>query len=164
MIFQNEKKAFLWYKKKFKNSKNWFWSKIRHFSTFVSGKLGQENVSYDILEQKTPLLGYKNKVQKGEKLRFVQRGQSMVLFQILHFSTFVLAQQARKMCFMIFQNEKMPFQSIKTRSSKSPKIDILPKGLDYGFSSKLAIFLHLSQAIQARKMCFMVFQKNKTPF
>ena len=40
---------------------------------------------------------------------------------------------------MIFQNEKSPFQPIKTTSSKSRKIDIFPKGLTHGFGPKMAI-------------------------
>ena len=40
----------------------WFWSKIGHFSMFFFlGKIGQENVFYDILEWKNASLGYKNK-------------------------------------------------------------------------------------------------------
>ena len=57
--------AFLGYKnKKFKNSKNWdfskrvnpwVWSKNGDFSNFFFlGNIGQENVFYEILEQKTP--------------------------------------------------------------------------------------------------------------
>ena len=69
------------------------------------------------------------------------------------------------MCFMIFQNEKTHFQAIKTRSSKSRKIDIFPKGLTHGFGPKMAIFSSFFfQAIQARKMCFMIFQNEKTLF
>ena len=41
---------------------------------------------------------------------------------------------------MISQNEKTPFQAIKTSSWKSRKIDIFPKGLVHGFGRKLAIF------------------------
>ena len=44
------------------------------------------------------------------------------------------------MCFTIFQNEKTPFQSIKTSSSKSGKIAIFPKGLVHGLGQKLTIF------------------------
>ena len=66
------KNAFLGHKnKKFKNSKNWhfskginpwFWSKNGHFSNFFFlGNIEQENVFYDILERKNALLGYKNK-------------------------------------------------------------------------------------------------------
>ena len=44
------------------------------------------------------------------------------------------------MSFTIYQNEKTPFQAIKTRSSKRRNIDIFPKGLTHGFSPKMAIF------------------------
>ena len=44
------------------------------------------------------------------------------------------------MSFMIFENEKPPFQAIKTRRSKSRKIDIFSKGLTKGFGPKMAIF------------------------
>ena len=56
------KKTFLGYKnKKFKQSKNWhfskevnpwFWSKSGHFSNFFLGTIGKENVFYDIRERK----------------------------------------------------------------------------------------------------------------
>ena len=66
---------------------------------------------------------------------------------------------------MIFQTEKTPFQAIKTRSLKSRKIDIFPKGLTHGFGPKIAIFSTLFfKAIYARKMSFMIFQTEKTPF
>ena len=44
------------------------------------------------------------------------------------------------MSFMIFENEKTRFWAIKTRSSKSRKIDIFPKGLTHGFCPQMAIF------------------------
>ena len=64
--------AFLRYKnKKFKEPKNWhfskrvnqwFWSKNGHFFNFsFLSYLGHENVFYDILERKNAFLGYKNK-------------------------------------------------------------------------------------------------------
>ena len=113
------------------------------FNLSFLGNIGQENVSYDILEQTNTLLGYKKKeVQKVEKMQFFQRGQLMVLVQKWPFFQLVFFQaiQARKMCFTIFQNEKTPFQAIKTRSSKSRKIDIFPKGLTHSFGPKMAIF------------------------
>ena len=45
------------------------------------------------------------------------------------------------MCFTIFYNEKTSFYPIKTRSPKSRKIDIFPKGLTDGFGPKMANFL-----------------------
>ena len=44
------------------------------------------------------------------------------------------------MSFIIFKNEKTPFQAIKTRSSKSRKIDIFLNGLTHAFGPKMAIF------------------------
>ena len=71
----------------------------------------------------------------------------------------------RKMSFIIFYNEKTPFQAIKTRSSKSLKINIFPKRLTHGFGRKMAIFpAFFFQAINARKMSFMVFQNGKKVF
>ena len=85
------KNAFLGYKhKRFKKSKNshffkgvnlWFMSKNGHFFYFFSGgnicqhfvnffflgKIGQENVFYDILERKNAFLAYKNKKFKKSK-------------------------------------------------------------------------------------------------
>ena len=37
------------------------------FEVFFLGSIGQENVFYDILEQKNALLGYKNKKFKKSK-------------------------------------------------------------------------------------------------
>ena len=70
--------AFLGFKnKKFKKSKNWpfpkgvnqwFKSKKGYFSEFFFlDIIGQENVFYDILEQKNAFLGYKNKNIKKSK-------------------------------------------------------------------------------------------------
>ena len=53
---------------------------------------------------------------------------------------FFQAIQARKMSFTIFQNEKTPFEAIKTRSSRSRKIEIFSKGVTDGFGPKMAIF------------------------
>ena len=65
----------------------------------------------------------------------------------------------------IFKTEKTPFQTLKTRSSKSPKIEIFPKRLTHGFGQKLAILPSFSfQAIQARKMCFTILQNEKRPW
>ena len=66
---------------------------------------------------------------------------------------------------MIFQHEKTSFQAIKTTSPKRQKIDFFPKGLTHGFGPIMPIFpTFFLQAIQARKMSFMIFQNEKTPF
>ena len=87
--------------------------------------------------------------------------QKSPFFQLCFFQ----AIYARKISFMIFQNEKTPFQAIKTRSRRSRKIDIFYKGLAHGFGPKMAIFpTFFFQAIQARKMSFIIFYNEKTPF
>ena len=85
--------------------------------------------------------------------------QKWPFFQLLFYSI-----QARKMSLTIFQNEKTPFQAVKTRRSKNLKMDIFPKELTHGFGPKMAIFpTFFFQAIQYRKMSFMLFQNKKTP-
>ena len=69
------------------------------------------------------------------------------------------------MSFTILQNEKTPFQAIKTRSSKSRKIDIFPKGLTHGFGRKMAIFqTFFFYAMYARKMSITIFKNEKKAF
>ena len=81
------------------------------------------------------------------------------------FQLFFQPIQAWKMSFMIFQNERTPFQVIKTGSSKRRKMDILLKGLNDAFAPQIASFLTFSfQAIQARKISLIIFQNKKSPF
>ena len=77
---------------------------------------------------------------------------------------FVQAIQARKMFFMLFQSEKMPFQAIKTRSLKKSKNWLFSKGVSPWFWSKIGHFFIPFRVFLARKMCFMIFYRGKTPF
>ena len=74
---------------------------------------------------------------------------------------------------MIFQKEKWPFQALKTRSTKSQKIDIFPKGLSdgFGFGPKMAVFQtffsgnigkeNLFYDILERKNAFLAYKNKK---
>ena len=84
----------------------------------------------------------------------------MAIFPTFFFQTI----QYRKMSFMIFQNKKTPFYARKTKSVESRKIDIFPKGLTHDFGPKMAILTTFFQAIQARKMSFIIFQNVKNAF
>ena len=130
------------------------------------GTIREENVFYEILEGKNAFVGYKNKKFEKSKNGHFRKGVSpWFLSKTGNISTFFFqAIQARKMCFKIFQKEKAPFQAIKTRGSKSQKIDIFPKGVVHGLGPKLAILPPSFLALYARKMCFMRFQKEKAPF
>ena len=69
------------------------------------------------------------------------------------------------MSFTIFYNEKTSFQAIKSRSPKSRKIDIFPKGLTHGFGQRmenLPFFFFLGNIGQEN--VFTIFYNNKTPF
>ena len=44
------------------------------FQTFFLGNIGQENVFYDVLEQKKAFLGYKNKKFKKSKTTIFRKG------------------------------------------------------------------------------------------
>ena len=67
------------------------------------------------------------------------------------------------MSFIIFQNEKTPFQAIKKRSRKSGKIDIFPKGLTHGFGPKMAIFPFFLGNLGQENVFYDILKK-KTPF
>ena len=97
----------------------------------------------DILDRKNAFQGYKNKkFNKSKKIDIFPKelthgfGPQMSIFRPFVFQAIL----ARKMSFTIFQSEKTPFYAINTRSSKSRKIDIFPKGLTHGFGPKMAIF------------------------
>ena len=82
---KERKNAFLSYKnKKVKKSKNGHFSKGEpmvlvqkwpFFQLFFLGNIGEENVFYDILEQKNGFLSYKNKnFEKSKNSHFFPRG------------------------------------------------------------------------------------------
>ena len=112
------------------------------FQLFFLGNIGQENVFYEILEQKNTCLSYKNKKFKNSKnSNFFKRVNLWCWSKNGYFFKFLFqAIQARKMSFTIIQNEKALFYAIKTRSSKSRKIDIFPKRLTRGLGEKWPFF------------------------
>ena len=58
-----------------------------------------------------------------------------------YFQLFFFREYRPGKCLLRYsRTKKTPFQAIKTRSSKSRKIDISPKGLTHGFGPKMAIF------------------------
>ena len=82
---------------KLKKSKNWhfskgvnpwFCSKLDHFSIFfLLGNIAQENVFYDILEQKNAFLGNKNiKLIKSKNWHFSKEVNPWFCLKIGHFS------------------------------------------------------------------------------
>ena len=177
-IFQNEKRLFQTIKTRSSKSRkidifpkgltHGFGLKMALFSTFIVYVIQARKMSFTIVQnEKTPFQAVKTRSSYSRKIDIFPKGLSHGFgLKMALFPTFIVyVIQARKMSFMIFQNEKTPFQGIKTRSSKSRKIDIFPKGLTHGFGLKMALFpTFIVYVIQARKMSFMIFQKEKTPF
>ena len=99
-------------------------------------------MSFTIFQnEKTVFQAVKKRRSKSRKIDIFPKGITHAFgLKMVIFQTFFRAIKARKMSFTIFQNETTPFQAIKTRSSKSRKIDIFPKGLTHGFGPKMGIF------------------------
>ena len=145
-----------------------FGRKMDNFPTFFFQAIEARKMSFTIFQnEKRPFQAIKRRSSKSRNIDFFPKGLAHgFCLKMALFSTFIFyVIQARKMSFTIFQNEKAPFQAIKTKSLKSRKIDILPKGLTHGFGQKMAVFpTFIFYVIQARKMCFTIFQNEKTPF
>ena len=92
------------------------------FQLFFLGNIGQENVFYDILKRKNAFLGYKKAdVGMSKNGQFFKGVNPCFWSKNGHFSNFLF------------------LGNIKTRSLKSRKIVIFPKGLTHGFGAKIAI-------------------------
>ena len=146
-----------------------FCPKMVIFSTSFLGNIGQNNIFYDILEQKNAFQGYKNKVFKKSKNGHFSKGiKPWFLPKNGHiFNFFFQAIQARIMSFTIFQNEKTPFKAVKTISLKSIKIDIFSKGVNPWFFSKnenISQFFFLGNMGQDNVLYAILERKNAMVF
>ena len=100
-------------------------------------------MSFTIFQrEKTTFQAIKTNSSKSRKIDIFPKGlthrfgRKIAIFPIFFFN----AIQSRKMSFTIFQSEKTILYAIKTRSSKTTKIDIFLKGLAHGFCPQMAIF------------------------
>ena len=74
---------------------------------FFLGKIGQENVFYDILKQKNVLLGYKNKKFKKSKIDIFSRGLTHGFGpKMADFPTFFFRQYSPGKCLLRFSRTK----------------------------------------------------------
>ena len=168
-----QKRAFLGYKnKKFKNSKNWhfskgvnpwFWKKNGHFSNiFFLGNIDQENVSYNILQRKNTFPGYKKKTFKKLKNWHFSKGVNPWFWsKNHHFSTFLLRQYRPGKCPLRYSRTKKRLSRPNTRSSKSKKIDVFPKGLTHAFGPKVAIFANFFFRQYRPGKCLLRYSRTK---
>ena len=127
------KKAFLGYKnKKFKNSKNWhfskgvnkwFWYKNGILAPFLLGNIGQENVFYDILARKNAFLSYKKKnFKKSKNWHFSKGVIPCSSSKSGHFANFfLLANIGQENIFYDILARKNAFLSYKNKNFKKSK-------------------------------------------
>ena len=126
-------------------------------------------MSFTIFQnEKTPFQAIKTRsLKSGKIVNFLKGlvhafGQKLTIFPSFFF---FLAIQTRNMCFTIFQNEKIFFLSYKNKKFKKWKNCHFSKGVSPWFWSKIGHFSKFfPKAIQQRKMCFQIFQDEKTPF
>ena len=131
---------------------------------FFWGNRGHKNVFYEFLERKKGLSRlWKQKVQKVVKFTFFKRGYPMVLVQKWpYFQLFFFREYRPGKCLLRYsRTKKTPFQAIKTRSSKSRKIDISPKGLTHGFGPKMGIFVTFFFRQYRPGKCLFRYSKTK---
>ena len=173
-IFQNEKTPFKAIATKISRSRkidicpngltHGFWFKNVHFSNRSFQAIQNREMSFTIFQnRKNSFLSYKNKKFKQSKNSHFSKGvNTWFSSKNGHFSNFSFqAIQARKMSFTIFQNKKTPLQAIKTKSLKSRKIDIFPKGLTHGFGPKVAIFPTFLFKQYGPEKCLLRYSRTK---
>ena len=120
-----------------------FVQKWPFFQLFFSGKIGQENFFYEILEQKKkPIYAKKRRSLKSRKidifLKVLTHGFGP---KMADFPTFFFQAIGRENVFYdILHKKKTPLQPMETKSSKSRKTHIFPKGFTHSFGPKFTIF------------------------
>ena len=101
-----------------------FGPKMAFFPTsFFLGKIGQENVFYDILEPKNTFLGYKNKkFKKLKNCHFSKRVNTWFLDKNGHFCNFFfLSKIGQVNVFYDILERKNPFLGYKIKKFKKSK-------------------------------------------
>ena len=112
------------------------------FRLFFFGGMGQENVSYDILERRNVFLVYKNKMFKKSKNWPFFKGIKPWFwskngdFWILVF----LQRRSRESVFWRIRKKRSVFRPTKHQLKKTTKINIFLKGLVHGLCQKMEIF------------------------
>ena len=137
------------------------------FRLFFQDNIGQENVFYDFLERNNAFVGYKNtKLKKSKKRRFFQSGQSMVLVKKWpFFHLFFKDNIALENVFYDILERKTGFLGYKNTKLKKSKNLHFCKGVSPWFWFKICYFsIFFLKIMQGKKMCFMLFQNEETPF
>ena len=117
----------------------WFWFKNGHFSNLLFlGNIGQENVFYQILEQKNTFLAYKKKKLKmSENWHFFKGVNPWFWSKSVHFSNFFfLGNIGQENVFYDILERKNAFLGYKKKKFKKSKNWHFSKGVNQWLWSK----------------------------
>ena len=108
---------------------------------FFLGNIGQENVFYDILERKNPLLGYKKKKSKNCKIYIFYKGLTHGFGpKMAIFPTFFLGNIGQENVFYDILERKNAFLGYKNKKSKNSQNWHFSQGVNPWFWSKIGHF------------------------
>ena len=112
------------------------------FNLFFWGNIGNENVSYDILERKNAFLSNKNKkLKKWKNWHFLKGVNPWFWSKNVHFfKLFFLGNIGKENVFYDILERKNAFLGYKNKKIKQSKNWHFPRGLTHGFGSNMAIF------------------------
>ena len=132
---------------------------------FFLGNLEQENVFYDILERKNAFVRYKHKKSKKPKNWHFSKGVNPWFWSKNGQSSIFLKQfRPGKWVFYDILEEKTPFYAIKTKSSKTRKIDIFPMGLTMVLVQKWPFFQLFLKIFTPGKCLFWYSRTKRSLF
>ena len=137
------------------------------FPNFFLGNIAQENVFYDNLELKKAFLGYKNKkFYSGKKWLFSKGVNPFFWSKNGHFSKFFfLGNIGQETVFYDILDRKDAFQGYKNKKFKKSKNWLFFQRVNPCWWSKNGHFsIFFFYGLFGRKMCFTIFQNEKTPF
>ena len=93
-----------------------FIQKLQFFQLFYLGNIGQENVFYDILEQKNAFLSYKNKKFKRRKIDIFTKGLTHAFGpKMAIFPTFLFRQYRPANCLLRYSGTKKRLCRLKKK-------------------------------------------------
>ena len=115
------------------------------FPPVFLGNIGQDNVFYNILEQKNACLGYRKKtLKKSKNWHFSKRGYLMVLVQKWpFFQSFFFRQNSPGKCLLRYSSTKKAFLGYRNKKFKKLKNWHFSKGVKPWFWSKNGHFSKL---------------------
>ena len=127
------------------------------FQLFFLGNIGQENVFYDTLQQKTNFLGYKNK----KNWHFPKGITHGFRPKMTIFPTFFLGNIGQENVFYDILERKNAFLGYKNKKFKKSKNWQFSKGVNPWFSSKNGHFSYFFLRQYRPEKCLLRYSRTK---